>query len=183
MRRPRRHLFAHGVASWLGRRARADRDRQRRRASGARPRHGARPTPGCSNISATSPGLPGRHVGFRRHAPGGGDGRATLAFTPVADRVARPGRLRGGCLISSNKRTPRGVQIRGQVSPRAVGICYGLDLSFNPFIFRKSYREIEHLPPRTARRRAPRPGAQSKNSGGTVRTRQHALGVDAEPCR
>jgi N-acyl-D-amino-acid deacylase len=39
-----------------------------------------------------------------------------------------------------------GVQIRGQVSPRAVGICYGLDLSFNPFIFRKSYREIEHLP-------------------------------------
>lgn len=39
-----------------------------------------------------------------------------------------------------------GVVIRGQVAPRAIGISYGLNLSFNPFSFRPSYAEIEHLP-------------------------------------
>jgi len=39
-----------------------------------------------------------------------------------------------------------GIKITGQVSPRAVGLNFGLDLSFNPFSFRPSYQEIEHLP-------------------------------------
>jgi len=39
-----------------------------------------------------------------------------------------------------------GVMMRGQVAARAVGISYGLDLSFNPFSYRKSYVEIEDLP-------------------------------------
>ena len=39
-----------------------------------------------------------------------------------------------------------GVVIRGQVAPRAIGISYGLNLSFNPLSFRPSYAEIEHLP-------------------------------------
>jgi len=39
-----------------------------------------------------------------------------------------------------------GVEIRGQVAPRAVGLSFGFDLSFNPFSFRKSYMEVEHLP-------------------------------------
>jgi N-acyl-D-aspartate/D-glutamate deacylase len=39
-----------------------------------------------------------------------------------------------------------GIKIRGQVAARAIGISYGLDLSFNPFSFRPSYAEIEHLP-------------------------------------
>lgn len=39
-----------------------------------------------------------------------------------------------------------GIRISGQVSPRAVGLNFGLDLSFNPFSFRPSYQEIEHLP-------------------------------------
>jgi N-acyl-D-amino-acid deacylase len=36
--------------------------------------------------------------------------------------------------------------IRGQVFPRPVGILLGLDLSFHPFVFNPSYRQIEHLP-------------------------------------
>jgi len=39
-----------------------------------------------------------------------------------------------------------GVKITGQVAPRPVGLHFGLDLSFNPFSFRRSYRETEHLP-------------------------------------
>lgn len=42
--------------------------------------------------------------------------------------------------------TSEGVPIRAQVFPRAVGILFGLDLSFHPFRFHPSYREIEDLP-------------------------------------
>lgn len=39
-----------------------------------------------------------------------------------------------------------GLEIRGQIAPRAVGMCFGLDLSFNPFCFTDGYRAIAHLP-------------------------------------
>ena len=39
-----------------------------------------------------------------------------------------------------------GLAIRGQIAPRAVGMCFGLDLSFNPFSFTDTYREIAELP-------------------------------------
>jgi N-acyl-D-aspartate/D-glutamate deacylase len=39
-----------------------------------------------------------------------------------------------------------GIEIRGQVAARAIGISFGLDLSFNPFSFRPSYTEIASLP-------------------------------------
>lgn len=39
-----------------------------------------------------------------------------------------------------------GLTIRAQVAPRAVGMCLGLDLSFNPFTFHPSYRAIAELP-------------------------------------
>ncbi len=39
-----------------------------------------------------------------------------------------------------------GLAIRGQIAPKAVGMLFGLDLSFNPFSFYPSYRAIEHLP-------------------------------------
>jgi N-acyl-D-aspartate/D-glutamate deacylase len=39
-----------------------------------------------------------------------------------------------------------GLAIKGQVFPRAVGVLFGLDLSFNPFCTRPSYRAIAHLP-------------------------------------
>ncbi|WP_262408092.1 N-acyl-D-amino-acid deacylase family protein [Sphingopyxis sp. OPL5] len=41
--------------------------------------------------------------------------------------------------------TGDGLPIRAQVFPRAVGILYGLDLSFHPFRFHPSYRKIEAL--------------------------------------
>ena len=50
-----------------------------------------------------------------------------------------------------------GVRLKGQVAARAVGLTFGLDLSFNPFSFRPGYREIAHLPlaERVARMRDP----------------------------
>ncbi|MGH6809835.1 MAG: N-acyl-D-amino-acid deacylase family protein, partial [Ensifer adhaerens] len=42
--------------------------------------------------------------------------------------------------------TAEGIPIRAQIFPRGVGILFGLELSFHPFRFHPSYREIEHLP-------------------------------------
>jgi N-acyl-D-aspartate/D-glutamate deacylase len=39
-----------------------------------------------------------------------------------------------------------GVELRGQIAPRAVGILFGLDLSYHPFSFRPSYQAIADLP-------------------------------------
>ena len=39
-----------------------------------------------------------------------------------------------------------GLALTGQVAPRAVGMCWGLNLSFNPFSYCDGYREIAHLP-------------------------------------
>ena len=45
-----------------------------------------------------------------------------------------------------SKATAEGVPIKAQVFPRGVGVMLGLDLSFHPFRYNKSYRAIEHLP-------------------------------------
>lgn len=42
--------------------------------------------------------------------------------------------------------TAEGFPIKAQVFARGVGLLFGLDLSFHPFRFHPSYREIEHLP-------------------------------------
>lgn len=39
-----------------------------------------------------------------------------------------------------------GVEMRAQVAPRPVGMLYGLDLSFHPFVFHPSFRAIADLP-------------------------------------
>lgn len=39
-----------------------------------------------------------------------------------------------------------GFAIRAQVYPRPIGMLFGLELSFHPFRFHPSFREIEHLP-------------------------------------
>ncbi len=39
-----------------------------------------------------------------------------------------------------------GLNIKGQVAARAVGMCFGLDLSFNPFSFHPTYRSLADLP-------------------------------------
>ena len=39
-----------------------------------------------------------------------------------------------------------GIELLAQVAPRAVGIAFGLDLSYHPFSFRPAYRAIADLP-------------------------------------
>ena len=39
-----------------------------------------------------------------------------------------------------------GLPMKAQVSPRAVGVLFGLDLTLNPFSAHKTYQGIEHLP-------------------------------------
>jgi N-acyl-D-aspartate/D-glutamate deacylase len=39
-----------------------------------------------------------------------------------------------------------GVEMRAQVAPRPVGMLYGLDLSFHPFVFHPSFRPLADLP-------------------------------------
>jgi len=39
-----------------------------------------------------------------------------------------------------------GLEMRAQVAPRPVGMFYGLDLSFHPFVFHPSYKAISRLP-------------------------------------
>ena len=50
-----------------------------------------------------------------------------------------------------------GVRVKGQVTPRGVGMLFGLELSMNPFVLSPSYRAIAHLPQdeRLARLRDP----------------------------
>ena len=45
-----------------------------------------------------------------------------------------------------DKANEDGLAIKGQVAPRAVGINWGLDLSFNPFSFCASYQALAQLP-------------------------------------
>lgn len=49
-------------------------------------------------------------------------------------------------LAMTEQANREGLVIHGQVAPRAVGMCFGLNLSFNPFSFTDSYRAIAHLP-------------------------------------
>ncbi|KQX23449.1 MULTISPECIES: N-acyl-D-amino-acid deacylase family protein [unclassified Sphingomonas] len=39
-----------------------------------------------------------------------------------------------------------GASVKGQVTPRGVGMLFGLELSMHPFILSPAYREIAHLP-------------------------------------
>lgn len=39
-----------------------------------------------------------------------------------------------------------GLPIRAQIFPRPIGVMFGLELAYNPFIFHPSYSKIEHLP-------------------------------------
>ncbi len=46
----------------------------------------------------------------------------------------------------TEKANAEGLELRGQVFPRPVGVLMGLDLSLHRFVFRPSYRAIAHLP-------------------------------------
>ncbi|MET0371366.1 MAG: amidohydrolase family protein [Sphingobium sp.] len=78
-----------------------------------------------------------------------------LSFTLV-EAPAYPGGWRE-ILKLVEKANAEGVTMRGQVAARAVGISFGLDLSYHPFSFRQSYKDIAHLPlaERVAKMREP----------------------------
>ncbi len=111
---------------------------------------------GVIEYIADFPGLPtGNTADFdlmRRFAQTAG---APLSYTLV-EGPAYPGGWRE-LLKLTEAANASGVTIRGQVAPRAVGISFGLDLSFNPFSFKPSYKAIAHLPlaERVARMRDP----------------------------
>ncbi|MDO7843924.1 N-acyl-D-amino-acid deacylase family protein [Sphingomonas immobilis] len=78
-----------------------------------------------------------------------------LSFTLV-EAPAYPGGWRE-ILKLVERANADGVTMRGQVAARAIGISFGLDLSYHPFSFRQSYKEIAHLPlaERVAKMREP----------------------------
>jgi N-acyl-D-amino-acid deacylase len=71
-------------------------------------------------------------------------GNRTLSFTIVQNPNETGGWRR--LLDLTTQANIDGLPIKGQVAPRAVGMLFGHDLSFNPFSFRPSYRAIAHLP-------------------------------------
>ncbi len=71
-------------------------------------------------------------------------GNCPLSFTLVQD-MRQPDAWRS-LLALAEQANKEGYRIKGQIAPRAVGMCFGLDLSLNPFSFTDSYREIAETP-------------------------------------
>jgi N-acyl-D-aspartate/D-glutamate deacylase len=82
-------------------------------------------------------------------------GGRPLSFTLV-QRVEVP-RQWQRLLTLIDEAQARGIQIRGQVAPRAVGLILGLQATLHPFMTKPSYVAIAHLPlaERVARMREP----------------------------
>jgi N-acyl-D-aspartate/D-glutamate deacylase len=102
-----------------------------------------------------------------------------LSYTLV-EAPAYPGGWRT-LLKLTEKANEAGLPIRAQVAPRAIGINFGLDLSYNPFSFRKSYQEIEHLPleERVERMRQPEVRARILSEEGVCTNPFLAYAVDS----
>jgi N-acyl-D-aspartate/D-glutamate deacylase len=71
-------------------------------------------------------------------------GGRPISFTMIAFGEHRDGWLKLPARIAAAKAD--GLTIRGQVSPRPVGVLYGLDLSFHPFALHPSFQPIAELP-------------------------------------
>lgn len=71
-------------------------------------------------------------------------GERMLSFTVVQNPMEIGGWRRLLELIE--QANAEGLPIKGQVAPRAVGMLFGHDLSFNPFSFRPSYKAVAQLP-------------------------------------
>lgn len=67
-----------------------------------------------------------------------------VSFTLV-QAVDKPGQWRQ-ILDGLNAANADGLQIRGQIIPRPVGMLLGLDLSLNPFAFHPSFRALQDMP-------------------------------------
>lgn len=83
-------------------------------------------------------------------------GRRPLSFT-LLDVAGQPGGGWRHMLEGLERAAADGVEMRGQVAPRPVGMFFGLDLSLHIFSCHPSYRAIAHLPlaERVARMRDP----------------------------
>lgn len=83
-------------------------------------------------------------------------GRRPLSFT-LLDVAGQPGGGWQHMLQGLEKAAADGVEMRGQVAPRPVGMFFGLDLSLHLFSAHPSYKAIAHLPlaERVERMRAP----------------------------
>ncbi|KCZ86169.1 amidohydrolase 3 [Hyphomonas adhaerens MHS-3] len=72
-------------------------------------------------------------------------GRRPVSFT-LLDVPNQPGRGWRSVLEGLEAARADGLQMRGQVAPRPVGMFFGLDLSLHPFTAHPSYRKIASLP-------------------------------------
>jgi N-acyl-D-aspartate/D-glutamate deacylase len=81
-----------------------------------------------------------------RHPRGDGRGAAghTLSIS-LSQRDAAPDQWRR-ILGRVEAATRRGLSMRVQVAPRAIGVLLGLEATFHPFIGFPSYKRIAHLP-------------------------------------
>ena len=83
-------------------------------------------------------------------------GRRPLSFT-LLDVAGQPGGGWRHMLDGLEQAAADGVEMRGQVAPRPVGMFFGLDLSLHLFSAHPSYKAIAHLPlaERVERMRSP----------------------------
>ncbi|WP_338466142.1 amidohydrolase family protein [Novosphingobium sp. ZN18A2] len=72
-------------------------------------------------------------------------GRRPLSFT-LLDVPGQPGVGWRGMLRGLDRAREDGLELRGQVAPRPVGMFFGLDLSLHPFSSHPSYRAIADRP-------------------------------------
>lgn len=88
-------------------------------------------------------------------------GRRPVSFT-LLDVAGQPGKGWRGMLEALEQARADGLEMRGQVAPRPVGMFYGLDLSLHPFSSHPSYKAIANLPlaERVAKMRDPEFRAQ-----------------------
>lgn len=83
-----------------------------------------------------------------------------LSFS-LLHRLERPAQL-AVILEHLERIRASGWPIKAQVFPRPVGVLFGLDLSFHPFRFRPSYKEVEALPLEQRARAMRDPGLRAR---------------------
>ena len=112
--------------------------------------------PSVLEYIADFPGLPtGNTADFDLMKRFAREADRPLSYT-LTESPAYPGSWQT-LLKMTEQANAEGLKVIGQVAPRAVGIAFGLDLSYNPFSFRPGYQAIAELPlaERVARMRDP----------------------------
>ncbi|MDH7640147.1 N-acyl-D-amino-acid deacylase family protein [Sphingomonas oryzagri] len=73
------------------------------------------------------------------------ESRRPLSYSLLQMPTGDPGQWRS-YLDSLTAANAEGLTIRAQVAPRPVGMLYGLDLSFHPFVFHPSFQPLADMP-------------------------------------